>query len=72
MEEYNPEVDSDRLCRGVVEATRGQIAVFDAIVFCALPAVSSSNIDASVSNTGASSFDESREFFVDFLYTGKS
>ncbi len=43
----------------------GQRDVFDAVVGCILPGVSSSNLEAPVSNHGAPQNGESRVFFLD-------
>ncbi len=52
-----PELDAERLRRAVDEAipelTAGQRAVFDAVISCILKGVSSSILEASVSNRGA-------------------
>ncbi len=43
----------------------GQRAVFDAVVLCVLPEVSSGNLEAPVANHGAPHSGESRVFFLD-------
>ncbi len=64
-----PKLDTERLRRAVDEAIQklnaGQRAVFDAVVGCILPGVSSSNLEASFSNHMALQNAESRVFFLD-------
>ncbi len=64
-----PELDAERLRRAVDEAipklNAGQRAVLDAVVGCILPGVSSSNLEAPVSNLGAPQNAESLVFFLD-------
>ncbi len=68
MEGEAPELDTESLRRAVDEAipklNAGQRAVFDAVVGCILPGVSSSNLEAPVSNNGALQKAECRVFFL--------
>ncbi len=68
-EEGEQETDSERLRRAVDEAAlssnAGQRAVFDAVVGCVLPGVSSSNLEAPGVNQGAPRSGKSRVFFLD-------
>ncbi len=63
-----PELDTDRLRRAVDESipklNAGQRAVFDAVVGCILPGVSSSNLEAPVWNHSAQQNAESRVFLL--------
>ncbi len=72
-----PELDTGRVRRAVDEAIPElkavQRAVYDAVVGCILPGVSSSNIEVPVSNTGAAQNAESRAFILDApVGTGKT
>ncbi len=64
-----PELDTERLRRAVDEAipklSADQRAVFDAVLGCILPVVSSSNLKGPVSNHGAPQNAESQVFFLD-------
>ncbi len=64
-----PELDSERLRRAVDESipklNAGQRAVFDAVVGCILPGVSSSNIEAPCLEPRCTTNAESRVFFLD-------
>ncbi len=67
-EEEVPELDTERLRRAVDEAipklNAGQRAVFDAVVGCILPGMSSRNLEAHVSNHEESRNAEPRVFFL--------
>ncbi len=69
MEEDEQESDSERFRRAVDEAVpplnAGQRAVFDAVVGCVLPSVSSSNLEAPVVNQGSPHSGDSRVLFLD-------
>ncbi len=69
MEGEEQEIDTERLRRAVDEAipklNPGHKAVFDAVVGCILPGVSSGILEAPVSNHGAPQNAESRVFFLD-------